>query len=170
MSMLDGRGFVPADFDRDGDVDFFITNNNQAYDYLENRTGETRSWLTVQLRGTTDNSFGIGAKVRITTASEDGGAPRVQTRQIHIGSGYLSSPPAEANFGLADAEIVDRLEVLWPNGSSQVFENIEARNVVVVDQEAGLRVWSDQGGHEREGAEANADPTATDSELPPGSK
>jgi hypothetical protein len=137
MSMLDGRGFVPADFDRDGDIDFFLTNNNQVCVYLENRCGEARNWLTVQLEGTRDNAFGIGAKVYATSVRD--GRTITQVREIHIGSGYLSSPPAEAHFGLDDADVVDRLEVVWPNGERQSFDQVSAGQLVVVRQGGDLR-------------------------------
>ena len=132
-SKLDGRGFVPADFDRDGDIDLFVVNNNQPCVYLENRVGQLRNWSAVQLEGRADNRFGIGARVRLTAAGV------TQTREIHIGSGYLSSPPPEAHFGLGDAETIERLEVVWPNGQRQVFEQLDPGRIIVVEQGGSMR-------------------------------
>ncbi len=128
MSIYDARGFVPADFDRDGDVDMFVFNNAQPAVYLQNEFGARRSWVAVQLRGKSDNKRGVGAHVRVHTGE------RTQLREIHTGSGYLASPPPEAHFGLGDAKHVDRLEVRWPNGDVQTFENVDANKVVVVEQ------------------------------------
>ena len=128
QSSLDGRGFVPADFDRDGDVDLFVFNNDQPYLYLENVHGGKRNWVSVQLRGKRSNSHGIGARVRLTAGS------RTQVREIHLGSGYLSSPPPEAHFGLADATRIDRLEIRWPTGERQVFEDLSVNNVIRLEE------------------------------------
>ena len=135
--MLDGRGFVPADFDRDGDLDFFIVNNDQPTVYLENRCGDGKHWLTVQLRGVRDNAYGIGAKVYATTTNTEG-APLRQMRHLHAGSGYLSSPAPEVHFGVDAAERIDRLEVHWPNGERQLFEGIETDAVLTIDQDHGI--------------------------------
>jgi len=50
-----------------------------------------------------------------------------------------SSPPAEAHFGLDDADVVDRLEVVWPNGERQSFDQVSAGQLVVVRQGGDLR-------------------------------
>lgn len=133
MSRLDARGFVPADFDRDGDVDMFVFNNAQPCVYLQNDIGASRSWCTVQCVGTKDNRFGVGAQVRLTRGET------TQMREIHVGSGYLSSPPPEAHFGLGEEAKIDRIEVRWPNGEVQVVKGVEPNKLVVIEQGAGFR-------------------------------
>lgn len=131
-SKRDGRGFVGADFDRDGDLDFFIVNNDQQWLYLENKVGQEKSWSVVQLQGK-KNRFGVGARVRITAGG------KTQIREIHVGSGFLSSPPPEAHFGLGAAQKIDKLEVRWPwTKEWQTFENLDARRIIVVDEGGGF--------------------------------
>lgn len=138
-STRDARGFVPADFDRDGDIDFFVTNNSQPTLYLENREGQKRHWIVVQPRGAGsaakladgsngDNRFGIGARVTVVVGS------KLQVREIHAGAGYLSSPPPEAHFGIGDATAIDRVEVRWPNGTVTRIENPDIDQVLVIQQ------------------------------------
>jgi hypothetical protein len=127
----DGRGFVAADFDRDGDLDFFVANNNQQHLYLENRRGSQRSWSVIQLVGRRSNRYGVGARVRLTAGG------RTQTREIHVGSGFLSSSPTEAHFGLGEADRIDRVEIRWPSGETQSVENLEAGRIVVVEEGGG---------------------------------
>jgi enediyne biosynthesis protein E4 len=127
-SKLDGRGFVPADFDRDGDLDFLVINDGQAWEYFENRIPDSGHWLGVQLRGQGANTRGIGARITITAGG------RRQVREMHAGSGYLSSPPPEAHYGLADATRVERIEVRWPSGAVQVVDDVAADQVLVIEE------------------------------------
>lgn len=132
-SQLDGRALVAADFDRDGDIDLFLVNNNQPCIYLENRHGNQRNWAVVQLRGSRSNSHGVGARIRLRTGE------RTQTREIHIGSGYLASPPPEAHFGLDASKTIDRIEVRWPTGEVQVIDNLEVNRIIAIDEGGGFR-------------------------------
>jgi len=83
------------------------------------------------LKGTKSNSHGIGARVRVTAGG------KTQIREIHAGSGYLSSPPPEAHFGLGKAKRVDRIEVLWPWGERQEVEPVEANRIIRVEEGGG---------------------------------
>ena len=132
-SPLDGRGFVPADFDRDGDVDIFLVNFASDCVYLENRVAPPRRWSVIQLKGDGENVSGIGSRVRLTAGG------RTQTREIHLGSGFLSSPPPEAHFGLADAASIERLEIRWPSGERQTIENLESNRIILVEKGRGFR-------------------------------
>lgn len=129
----DGRGFVPADYDRDGDLDFFLTNNNQPAAYYENRHPDPGNWLTVLLRGTKSNSHGIGARLILSAGGKR------QLRHMHLGSGYLSSPPPECHFGLARATRVAKLVVRWPSGQVQTLRDLPANAVIRVTEGKGWK-------------------------------
>lgn len=132
-SKYDGRGFVPADFDRDGDLDVFLVNNNGPWEYFENRL-PPRSWLAITVQGPGKNTFGIGARVSVEVAG------KVQVRELHVGSGYLSSPPPEAHFGLGDATTVDVVRVRWPDGTQREFRDVAPNQVLsVAHPDAGER-------------------------------
>jgi hypothetical protein len=132
-SVRDGRGTAIADYDRDGDLDIFLTNNNQASQYFENRVPELGHWSVIQLRGTKNNSHGIGARVRLKAGG------RWQVREIHAGSGYLSSPAPEAHFGLGAAATIERIEIRWPTGEVQVLEGPAADRVLVVREHNAVK-------------------------------
>lgn len=124
---------MPADFDRDGDLDFFVVNNNQQFLYLENVWGQRQNWAVVQLQGERSNSFGIGSRVELTAGG------RSQVRELHLGSGYLSSPPPEAHFGLGDTRTIDRITVRWPTGETQVVDNLKANQIILIEESRGFR-------------------------------
>ncbi len=123
---LPGRGVVAFDYDRDGDVDLFIS-NNQGPSRLYRNDGGIGGWLTVKLRGRAPNSEAIGARVRVT--SEEG----AQLRELRAGSNFVSQDPAEAHFGLGGVRTVT-VEVIWPDGARSVRDPVAADRVLVIDQ------------------------------------
>jgi len=122
-----GLGVVSFDYDRDGDLDIFIT-NNQAAPKLYRNDGLTRNWLAVKLDGRPPNTQAIGSRVVATI-----GGTRM-TRVIRAGSNYISQDPAEAHFGLASAPAVDTLEVRWFSGGSTTLSNVAANQIVTITE------------------------------------
>ncbi|NIP87285.1 MAG: hypothetical protein GTO03_17695, partial [Planctomycetales bacterium] len=49
--------------------------------------------------------------------------------------GYQSSVDGRVHFGLGDAQRVDSLEVMWPDGRSQLLTDLPVDRVVTVRQE-----------------------------------
>jgi len=130
---LKGHGLVPFDFDRDGDQDFIMwrTGNGRPRLYRNDTFGnKTRNWLVVRPvgNGTTTPVDGVGARVRVSA----GGV--TQTRHILAGYSFKSGPPMEAHFGLGSNGLVDRIEVTWPDGDTQVLTNVGANEVVRVNE------------------------------------
>lgn len=132
-SRKDGRGTAIADYDRDGDLDIVMMNNNQALEYFENQPAVPGHWLVVQLRGTDSNSHGIGARLTLTAGGKQ------QVREATAGCGFLGTPPAEQHFGLGAATAIERLEVRWPTGKVQVLEGLAADQVIVVEESGSYR-------------------------------
>ena len=76
------RGAAYVDYDRDGDLDILIsTNNGPAYLY-RNDGGNRNHWISVRLAGTKSNRDGIGAIVRLQSASGK------QWQMVRSGSSY----------------------------------------------------------------------------------
>ena len=49
----------------------------------------------------------------------------VQTRWIHSqGTGLITSVPFEAHFGVGEADFIDRLQVDWLDGTSQIWLDV----------------------------------------------
>lgn len=127
-----GRGVACFDYDRDGDLDLFVANHSGPPRLYRNDTTHGRHWLSVRLRDDGSqggsNRHGIGARLTLTTDGMN------QVREIRCGSNYLSQQPAEAHFGLADSQRVDRLHILWPDGSEQVLEDLAVDQQLVIDR------------------------------------
>lgn len=122
-----GRGFILADFNEDGWLDILQRNVfDSSVLYLSNCGSE--NWLNISLRDlSTTNHWGIGAKITVTA---DGTA---HTRWIQAGGHSLSSGgPLQAHFGLGNAQTIDSIEVVWPNGSVSTLDNIIGRQQVTI--------------------------------------
>lgn len=123
-----GRGAVFEDFDLDGDVDVVILNSRQAPTLLRNDSPSTNHWLGVNLRGTKSNRAGVGARIKIVAGDLS------QIDEVHSGRGYQSSYGAIPHFGLGNRSRVDRLEVRWIGGGTNVLENVAVDRVISVLQ------------------------------------
>ena len=112
------RAAVIFDLDGDGDLDIVTNEFNTAPMVLvSNLTEKTRvRYLAVKLTGTTSNRNGLGAVVKVTA----GGS--TYTKVMDGSSGYLSHSLYPLYFGLAAAETIDSVEVLWPSGKKQTVQ------------------------------------------------
>jgi hypothetical protein len=125
---LVGRGACFGDYDNDGDIDVYIVNLNDRGVFLRNNKGNNNNWLTLNLIGQTSNWDGIGSRVKVTSGG------KVQTAQKKSTTGYLSQNDPRMHFGLAKNEMVERLEIKWPSGKSQVLENVKANQILTVKE------------------------------------
>ncbi len=123
-----GRGVVCFDYDRDGDIDLFVANNQGPPLLYRNDGGNAGRFLAVRLRGAGGNSEAIGARLTLRAAG------LTQTREIRAGGNYLSQNPAQAHFGLADAALVEELRVRWPDGEEQTLTDLAVDRLLEIRQ------------------------------------
>jgi hypothetical protein len=109
---LPSRAVVECDFDRDGDMDLFVTSNNSAHRLLENRAPRAAGshWFGVRLSEPGANPFVIGARVEVRTDR------RTFVRTLLAGTSYLAGNPPELLFGLGPCERVESVVVHLPGG------------------------------------------------------
>jgi len=126
------RGLVSGDIDNDGDLDLLVTNNGQTADLLRNDGGSRGNALLVRLIGTESNRDGVGTQLRLTTGT------RTQVREVKAGSSYLGQNDARQHFGLGTLTRVDRLEVRWPSGRTELLQNVAANQIITVREGHGI--------------------------------
>jgi hypothetical protein len=96
---------------------------------LRNEGGNRGHWLMLRLVGHRSNRDGIGAEVRLTTAS---GATRHATATT-AGS-YLSAGDRRVHFGLGAETSARSIEVRWPSGVVQRLTDVPADQVLTVTE------------------------------------
>ncbi|MCB9913787.1 MAG: VCBS repeat-containing protein [Planctomycetes bacterium] len=107
---LASRAAAACDYDRDGRLDLFVTNNNGPYQLLRNELATGNHWLGLDLRMDGPNPYAVGAWVEL----EAGDLRLVRT--LRLGEGYLTGHAPELHFGLGPNDAVARLVVHWPDG------------------------------------------------------
>ncbi|MDE0019329.1 MAG: CRTAC1 family protein [Candidatus Poribacteria bacterium] len=122
------RGTLFGDYDNDGDTDLLVTQLNGTVTLLRNESQTSNHWLRVKLIGTRSNRDGIGARITLTIGSES------QTREVRMGSSYLSSNDPRVLLGVGEQDVVDKLEIRWQSGVVQVLENLTVNQELVVTE------------------------------------
>lgn len=126
-----GRGVAFDDLDNDGRVDIAILNSRRPPTILRNASQARHHWLQVELRGTQCNRGAVGARVTVVAGAA------VQIDEVHSGRGYQSHYGSRLYFGLGQHQHVERIEVRWPGGPTEVFANIPADRRVILRQGEG---------------------------------
>lgn len=120
---LVGRGLARADYDNDGLPDLAIGNNGGPMILLRNATQTKNRWLRLELvgDGKKSNRNAIGAVVEVEVKG-------VRTVHWIVGGGsYLSANERRLSLGLGQADRADRVQVTWPSGKKQTFDNLAAQ-------------------------------------------
>ena len=133
---LISRAAAFGDYDNDGDLDIAVVNNGGQAQLLRNDTPRRANWLTVALRGSpgkTDRDA-LGARVSVEVQG------RVRWGRARAAYGYCASHDPRVHFGLGVNEVVDRLVVEWPDGTSTELEDVAANQIFVVREGGDARL------------------------------
>ena len=115
-----GRGAAFGDFDNDGRIDVAIANVNDMPDLFRLQSDPANHWITIKLAGVYSNRDAIGARVRAVVGDLQ------QWQEVRGGGSYLSQNDFRIHFGLGRAARVDLIDVRWPNGREESWENLPA--------------------------------------------
>jgi len=126
------RGAAYGDYDRDGDLDLLIVENNGSAHLWRNEV-QGRNWLRVTVTGTIGNRDAFGTHLHLFSGGH------IQQRRIHSGSSYLSQNEVVASFGLKQIEVVDSIQVDWPNGETQHLYDVPVNTEIHIVE--GAEGW-----------------------------
>jgi enediyne biosynthesis protein E4 len=120
-----GRGAAFGDIDNDGDIDVMVSNVGQKAYALRNDGGNRKNWIRIETVGTRSNRDGIGARIKVVS-----GSGLTQHFTVNTSVGYLSASDRRIIAGLGDDAIAKLIEIRWPSGVVQKFENVKARQML----------------------------------------
>ena len=98
----DTKSCIFADYDNDGDLDIYYSNNSQANRLYRNNT-DSNSYLKVRVVGAgsgRSSRDGIGTRIELWDSTE---STLHAIREVSGGEGYGNFPPRVQHFGLASA-------------------------------------------------------------------
>lgn len=133
-----GQRAAWADYDNDGYLDLYVSNNEQQnflyHNELSHASAGPNNWLVIKTIGTMSNRDGLGAQVRAVAGD------LVQLREVSGGSGNGSQNSLPIEFGFGKSDLVDSLVIRWPSGIVQVFTNVAVNQKITVTEEVTTEV------------------------------
>jgi hypothetical protein len=130
-----GRGAAVWDFDNDGDLDIIVSHIDlRATPVLLRNDGENQNhWLGLNLIGNNGQASAIGAKVIVTTSA----LKHVLVNQW--ATTYLSYNDPRLHVGLGKSNVVDNLEIYWPDGQTEIYKNLDVDRYISIKQGSGIQ-------------------------------
>jgi hypothetical protein len=125
-----GRGAAVWDFDNDGDLDIIVSHVDLRATavLLRNDGGNYNHWLGLTLVGAGGPASAIGAKVIVQAGKHK------QVKVNQWATSYLSYNDPRLHIGLGKRERVDRLEIRWPDGQTEIFRDLDADRYLTIVQ------------------------------------
>lgn len=124
QNCFSARGLAIADYDKDGDADFAISINRGEPRLFRNETSSLGKSLKVRLNGSGSACF--GAKVEVAVGDE------LLIQWYGADVSFLSMHAPELIFGLGKAEVVDRVRIVWADGTESVLGRTSPGTVEMV--------------------------------------
>ena len=113
--VYDGRSLALADLWNRGVLDAVVANQNGPLLLYRNTVAPENHWIEFELDGQASNRSAIGAQVRVFWNGQQ------QLQEVSGGSGFCAQNDRRLHFGLGKTASVDRAEIRWPSGKTQML-------------------------------------------------
>ena len=127
------RGAAFGDINNDGNVDVVVINVGSPPSLLLNTTNNANHRVLFNLVGTRSNKMAIGA--RVTVKSGD----TVQMSEVRAGGSYISQNDPRLHFGLGQDDKMTRVEIRWPDGNTEVLNDVAADQLYTIVEGRGIQ-------------------------------
>ena len=126
-------GLEVFDYDGDGDFDMLVGNREAPSSLYRNTSIENRdgaaNWIQIELEGTVSNRNAFGSTVKITCAGKE-------YFRYHTGMNLFGQSIKPVHFGLGNHQLVEKIEITWPDGVIETFTQVEANQVLRIRENA----------------------------------
>lgn len=119
-------GMATADLDGDGYLEVVLGAAWAPAKIWYNQCGSA-AWSEIDIEGVGGNPHAFGARVLVEAGGETVTRELWNTRSMGQG-------PARLHFGLGAASVIDRLQVIWPDGVEAEFLDVPVRRLVTVER------------------------------------
>jgi hypothetical protein len=123
-----------GDLWNDGRMSAVISNMNAAPSLLVNQVRSANHWVGIRTVGTKSNRDGIGARLSVKAGT------RVLVDEVRSGSSYDSNSDMRVHFGLGTAAKIDWVQIRWPGGLTERFENVAVDAIHTLKEGSGSAV------------------------------
>src|SRR5467141_3355118 len=128
------RGLAVGDLWNDGRMSAVISNMNAPPMLLVNDVHNGNHWIALRTIGSKSNRDGIGAKITVKAGT------RTFVDEVRSGSSYLSNNHMRVHFGLGATTKVEWVQVRWPTGIVERFENLPVDSIHKLKEGSGTPV------------------------------
>lgn len=130
--MARARGLEVFDYDSDGDLDMIVANVEERPFLYQNQTingdqNTSVNWLQIELEGTQSNRNAFGAQVAISTAAGT-------YHRLHHGACFYGQSIKPVHVGLASADLVEQIIVLWPSGNRDTLVDVAVNQLLKIKE------------------------------------
>jgi enediyne biosynthesis protein E4 len=123
------RGSAFVDLNNDGSMDLVVTSLGDRPRILMNNALARNHWILFRLRGHKSNRDGIGARIKVVTASG-----RALFNHVTTSIGFMSSSDPRVHFGLGSESKLDYAEIRWPSGILQRLDHPAPDRILTVEE------------------------------------
>jgi hypothetical protein len=134
------RGSAFVDLNNDGFMDLVVTSLGERPRILMNNAINGNHWVMFDLRGHQSPRDGIGAKIKVITASG-----RTLYNHATTSVGFMSSSDRRVHFGLGKEQAIKSVEIRWPSGIVQQLDHVAVDHIVKVEEPAEKNASDSQG-------------------------
>ena len=111
-----------GDYDKDGDLDLFVSSASQAKGLYRNDNNNGNSWVNIRLEGVASNRSAIGAIVKAKATIN--GNPVWQMREVTAQNTFNGMNSLNVEFGFGNATQIDSVIIKYPSGQMDVSTNV----------------------------------------------